>query len=359
MLRNGDFSACIFVDGVEVEYFNARVKYDDSEAGREVMHAYIIGEPGKVRPSPPRLSPPGPNPIAYKELYDHRGTNHSSGHIFVDGKDVASAIMRRGRGKPVSRSGAKVSANKLRPFKFAHLTTTSDDKIADKKKDKDKLKEMSTIRLAITYVELGGLVPFKSLEVEDWGPVHEEAKALGLTTRYDPKIDIPPSRAVASRPLNPEQDGPDVQFVFTYATKAHLMAADIIPNPNAPKLTKNTALRTIELDDEGNEVVAPSTPAPKRPRNNKRASSNSDDSGEQTTAALKRPRHLGSSPPSSVGDMQEQGGLSREDDEDLAIIQRHMDEYNLRNSHSDGSRDGDENDVEANMRVNDEESQDL
>ncbi|KAG8744139.1 hypothetical protein FRC10_010708 [Ceratobasidium sp. 414] len=344
MLRNGDFSACIFVDGVEVEYFNPRVKYDDSEAGREVMHAYIIGEPGKNFT------------VSWK---DHRGTNHSSGHIFVDGKDVASAIMRRGRGKPVSRSGAKVSANKLRPFKFAHLTLTSDDRIADKKKDKEKLKEMSTIRLAITYVELGGLVPFKSLQVEDWGPVHEEAKALGLTTRYDPKINIPPTRAVASRPLNPEQDGPDAQFVFTYATKAHLMAADIISNPNAPKIAKDTVLRTIVLNDEGNEETAPSTPAPNCPRNNKRASFDSDASEEQTTAALKRPRHLGSSPPSSAGDVQERRGLSREDDEDLAILQRHMDEYNLRNSNSDESREGDEHVVESSMRVNDEESQDL
>ncbi|KAG8733516.1 hypothetical protein FRC12_018868 [Ceratobasidium sp. 428] len=251
MLRNGDFSACIFVDGVEVEYFNPRIKLDNSEEGREVMHAYIIGEPGKNFT------------VSWK---DHRGIHNSSGHIFIDGKDVASAIMRRGRGKPVSRSGAKVMANKLRPFKFAHLTITSDDKIADKKKDKETLGEMSTIRLAITYVELGGIVPFKSLNVEDWGPVHEEAKALGLTTKYDPKIEIPQSRAVASRSLNPEQDGPDVQFVFTYATKAHLMAADIVPNPNAPKLPKDTVLRPIELDDEGKEV-APSTPAPKRPRN--------------------------------------------------------------------------------------------
>jgi hypothetical protein len=49
----------------------------------------------------------------------------------------------------------------------------ADDTVADKKKDKEELKEMSTIRLAITYVELGTAVPFKPLEVQDWGPVHE------------------------------------------------------------------------------------------------------------------------------------------------------------------------------------------
>lgn len=100
--------------------------------------------------------------------------------------------MRPGRGKPVSRSGAKVSANKLRPFKFAHLNVTcepvhprsslwsidltgsvADDKLADKRRDKERLREMSTIRLAITYVQLGDVVPFKAGEVYEWGHVHE------------------------------------------------------------------------------------------------------------------------------------------------------------------------------------------
>lgn len=49
----------------------------------------------------------------------------------------------------------------------------ADDTIADKDEDKVRLKEMSTIRITITYVELGTVVPFKSAEVQDWGPVHE------------------------------------------------------------------------------------------------------------------------------------------------------------------------------------------
>lgn len=48
MLQHNDFSACVFVDSKELEYFEPRVKFDDSEDGSEVMHAYIIGEPGKV-----------------------------------------------------------------------------------------------------------------------------------------------------------------------------------------------------------------------------------------------------------------------------------------------------------------------
>lgn len=385
MLRHNDFSAYVFVDGVEVEYFNPRIKLDDSEEGREVMHAYIIGEPGKNFT------------VSWK---DHRGIHASSGHIFIDGKDVASAIMRRGRARPVSRSGAKVSATKLRPFKFAHLDITSDDTIADKDEDKVRLKEMSTIRITITYVELGTVVPFKSAEVQDWGPVHEEAKALGLTTQYDPKIEIPASRAVASRPLNPDQDGPDAQFVFTYATRAHLMAADIISNPNAPSLPKLAKLANaknpIVLEDEdehedeaeretagGRESTGaggnPSTPVPprtssKRPRNNKRASSdaaNEDDEPEEGVS-LKRPKRdtlarqpspdeqrSSPDPPAPVDEQRSSPGgpAPEDDDDDIAELQRHMDEYNLK--HSQEGEDEDEDDVEATMRTTEEESQDL
>ncbi|KAG9125209.1 hypothetical protein FRC07_008552 [Ceratobasidium sp. 392] len=139
------------------------------------------------------------------------------------------------------------------------------------------------------------------------------------------------------------------------------MAAEIVPNPNAPKLPKDTVLRPIELDDEGNEEVTPVTPAPKRPRNNKRVGSDSDDNDELTTTTTKRPRHIGSSPPSSAVDPQERRALSQAD-EDLAMLQRQMDEYNLQNSRSDEegvSPGGDENDVEKAMTINDEESQDL
>lgn len=50
-----------------------------------------------------------------------------------------------------------------------------------------------------------------------------------------------------------------------------------------------------------------------------------------------------------------------EDDEDLAELQRHMDEYNLRNSQNEEEETGpeDENSVSRTLRINDEESQDL
>ncbi|CAE6443424.1 unnamed protein product [Rhizoctonia solani] len=347
---NSDFSACIFVDGVEVEYFEPKTKWDESEEGREVMHAYIVGEPGKNFT------------VSWK---DHRGTKASSGHIFVDGKDVASAIMRPGRSKPVSRSGAKVSADKLRPFKFANLNITSDDKLADKKKDKERLKEMSTIRLEITYVQVGPVVPFKSQEIHEWGHVHEQAKALGLMTEYDPKIAIPASRSVATRRLNPDQDGPDVQFIFTYATRAHLMAADIIPNPRAPKNPKPAKVQdllAIEDDDEptGERVSAPRSPSKRqRSKSNKRIGSEDED--EDRPEVTKRPKLNGAahtSSPNGASTPEPATPPARRDgtEDDLEELQRHLDQYNLQQSQED---DGDEGHVETVMRVNDEESQDL
>ncbi|CAE6427946.1 unnamed protein product [Rhizoctonia solani] len=348
MLRFKDFSACVFVDGVEVEYFEAKTKWDDSEEGREVMHAYIVGEPGKTFT------------VSWK---DHHGTKASSGHIFVDGKDVASAIMRVGRGKPVSRSGAKISADKLRPFKFANLNITSDDRLADKKKDKERLKEMSTIRLEITYVQVGPAVPFKKQEVHDWGHVHEEAKALGLMTEYAPKIAIPESRAVATRRLDPSQDGPDVQFIFTYATREHLMAADIIPNPRAPKVTKGANVQNalvIEESEDQSPDERVSVPRSLSKRNRGRSHTQTGSEDEDEPEITKRPKLNSAAPRSSTN------GASSPDlatppragtEDDLEELQYQLDKYNLQRSQED---DGDESHVETAMQVNeDDDSQDL
>ncbi|CAE7054953.1 unnamed protein product [Rhizoctonia solani] len=353
MLRFKDFSACVFVDGVEVEYFEPKTKWDDSEEGREVMHAYIIGEPGQHFV------------VSWR---DHRGSKASSGHIFIDGKDVASAIMRPGRGKPVSRAGAKISADKLRPFKFANLNITSDDRLADKKKDKVRLKEMSTIRLEITYVELGAIVPFKNQKVHEWGHVHEEAKSLGLMTEYDSKIAIPASRAVATRRLNPDQDGPDVQFIFTYATRAHLMAADIIPNPRAPKNPKGAKIQDpLLIEDEGGEngptserVSVPRSPSKRhRGKSNKRIGSDDEDEDEPEVA--KRPKLNGdartSSPNGASSPVLGTTPAPRDrTEDDLEELQRHLDKYNLQRSQED---EGEESHVETAMQVNEDESQDL
>lgn len=46
------------------------------------------------------------------------------GHVWIDGKDVSSAIIRPGNYGPVSRSGVKLKNGNLRPFTFAKLNLT-------------------------------------------------------------------------------------------------------------------------------------------------------------------------------------------------------------------------------------------
>lgn len=46
------------------------------------------------------------------------------GHVFVDGKDVSSGIIREGNFGPIKREGMKIKDGKLRPFTFAKLNLT-------------------------------------------------------------------------------------------------------------------------------------------------------------------------------------------------------------------------------------------
>ena len=78
--------------------------------------------------------PPGTrrfSPLTYKSKNfsvwwkdDSKARIATSGHVFVDGRDVASAIMRPGRSKPVERLGAKTSSKTIKPFKFSVLRVT-------------------------------------------------------------------------------------------------------------------------------------------------------------------------------------------------------------------------------------------
>ena len=46
------------------------------------------------------------------------------GHVWVDGQDVCSGIIRPGYYSPVTRNGVKLKDGRLRPFTFAKLNLT-------------------------------------------------------------------------------------------------------------------------------------------------------------------------------------------------------------------------------------------
>ncbi|CCO35310.1 hypothetical protein BN14_09427 [Rhizoctonia solani AG-1 IB] len=224
---------------------------------------------------------------------------------------------------------------------------------------------MSTIRLEITYVRVGPVVPFKKQEIHEWGYVHEETKALGLMTEYAPKITIPASRAVATSPLNPEQKGPDVQFIFTYATREHLMAADIIPNPRAPKITKGANVQNEwVIEDSEDESLDERVSVPrshsKRNRGKSNVQTDTEDEDEDEQEVTKRPKLNNAargSPRSGASSPERTTPPRAGTEDDLAELQDQLDKYNLQRSQED---DGDESHVETAMQVNeDDESQDL
>lgn len=141
---------------------------------------------------------------------DHREIA-SSGHIFIDGKDVASGVMRPRRTRHVERSAAKVSSSRARAFYFTTLELTGtvvvsancfdifrvpkckysrlflamnvkscrvDDELIAPLYDQ-RLKDAGSIRLEVTFVRLGAAVPIVPAEVESITIAHEKAKKAG------------------------------------------------------------------------------------------------------------------------------------------------------------------------------------
>lgn len=175
---------------------------------------------------------------------DNRSKAATSGHVFVDGIDVASAIMRAERcvqaGQAtraldfmadativlhcrvnhVERSGAKTSTSTVRPFVFGELQLTDDERIAPVRDP--SAADIGQIRLEITRVVLGAEVPFKAAVVDERGPVHERAKKAGAhVTRYGKaqRATKGKTASVSTAPYDVGRDKPWVTFVFRYRSR--------------------------------------------------------------------------------------------------------------------------------------------
>ncbi|KAF8591218.1 hypothetical protein K439DRAFT_1627287 [Ramaria rubella] len=193
----------------------------------------------------------------------------TSGHVFIDGHDVASAIMRPGRSKPVERMGAKTSARRLKPFRFSVLRLTDDDTIANQ--NDPGLKDMGTIKIEISRVKLGGEVPFKGYEAQEHGLVHEKAKKLGAhCIAYDPSKRTVASRTVAvtTAPYDINNPGPYVTFVFNYRSEDLLLADGIIDGNNNNKRKSpdddDEVIVISDSEDDNDKQAKSGEPAKKR-----------------------------------------------------------------------------------------------
>ncbi|KAG8856522.1 hypothetical protein FRC20_000467 [Serendipita sp. 405] len=154
----------------------------------------------------------------------------SSGHIFIDGRDVASGVMRPKRRRPVERSAAKTSSTTQRNFTFTRLDLTDDEQVAPL--DDDRLNEAGTIKLEVTYVYIGNNTPIISTEVENITVAHERARKAGaMVTTFAQPQRIQCGKAISTRPYYPEEPGPHVIFIFRYHEEEMLKAWGIIPSP--------------------------------------------------------------------------------------------------------------------------------
>lgn len=111
VLTHRDFKAWITCDGKVLEEVQVEVPKDTKSKERNTIACWIPSIAGK------KFS------VFWEDL---RGVHASCGHVFIDGADVASAIMREGRRTPVERSGVKVKSRKSKPFTFAELNLTGE-----------------------------------------------------------------------------------------------------------------------------------------------------------------------------------------------------------------------------------------
>ncbi|KAG8833904.1 hypothetical protein FRC17_009863 [Serendipita sp. 399] len=139
----------------------------------------------------------------------------SAGHIFIDGRDVASGVMRPKRKRFVERSAAKTSHTTQRNFTFTRLELTDDEQLAPL--HDDRLNEAGTIRLEVTYVHIGNATPVITTDVENITIAHEKDKKAGaMVTTFAQPQRMQRGKAISTRPFYADNPDPHVIFVFRY-----------------------------------------------------------------------------------------------------------------------------------------------
>ncbi|KIO34332.1 hypothetical protein M407DRAFT_240654 [Tulasnella calospora MUT 4182] len=240
-LSHRGFSALVLVDGVPAPVY--RPEYDSHTDNilqpiedKRIMTGWIASEEGKTFS------------VAFRNDDGEDSEHASSGHIFVDGQDAASAILRPGRIYPATRHGARLSDDEVRPWTFSKLELTDDDSVADP--GDPRAKDIGTIQVKIKYIKLGSAVPMKKTKLDDVGLVHEKAKKAGIhTTTYKTRQKLAKSRAVSNKPLYPNDEWEHhVVFTFRYRSREILMAEGIIPRP------EKTAEDTDPLGEQEKDI---------------------------------------------------------------------------------------------------------
>ncbi|KAF8322720.1 hypothetical protein DL93DRAFT_2162840 [Clavulina sp. PMI_390] len=233
MLELNDFRAWISSNGRRVEQFDIDYDYENN-----TVSCWIAG-------------------TILDEFTVHwrckNPENASSGHVWIDGKDVASAIIRPGNFSPVQRNGAKLKDGRMRPFTFAKLNLTDDDRMASP--HDPSLADIGSIEVRIAWVKLGpAKAAFEGYDAHSRGLVHEKSKKMGaIHTVYGKAVAVARTRATTTAPLDPDNPGPHAKFIFRYRTIEMLQAVGIAPRPTRKRAAP-------EEDDEEETMRSRSSP---------------------------------------------------------------------------------------------------
>ncbi|KAG8853904.1 hypothetical protein FRB96_007913 [Tulasnella sp. 330] len=247
------FSASILIDGVPApiyrpEYDTHNADFSEDLPKKRIRTCWIPSVEGK------NFS------VAFQNDEGEEAENASCAHIFVDGKDIASAIMRPARATPAVRDGAKLSPSVIKPFTFSKIQLTDDDTIADP--NDPRTQDIGTIRIEIKFIRLGKVVPIKACDPQNIGPIHEKAKKASIhTTTYKTTKRIKKGRSVSTAPLYPSDEWEHhVVFIFRYRCADFLMAEGIMPRPDVQMEQNNAdvvAGEEIPRDAAMNETQRP------------------------------------------------------------------------------------------------------
>lgn len=195
------FTAWIEIDGVPAPVYDAA-----TDAAGKSATGWIASEAGKSFT------------VCWRDISCAFDT---SGKVTVDGHKCGATLHRASAGqRTVHRGGLRVSKTSRRPFVFAPLTTTDDDRYLDA-----SLNGLGDVCLKIYHVDNIVRAPFKPGRAMDAPKVHERAKkAAGHHVQLGTLIRAHTQQRTQSKHVAKVAD-----FVFRYRPLARLQADGIAP----------------------------------------------------------------------------------------------------------------------------------
>ncbi|KAL1686362.1 hypothetical protein GGG16DRAFT_117968 [Schizophyllum commune] len=215
---------------IEVENQPATVYQPEINARKKTAEAWIASEMGK------RFR------LCWKDTLN---AYHTVGDVRVDGRYCGGTLHRTtgGAGTTIFKDGIRDSLASRRPFVFAQLEVTDDDRHLD-----DPLKGLGDIVLKVKEVTDIQPLPFQTTLTIETPKVHERAKKavaqhVGLGSARPTKA-YGRSKSKRIRTI--------ARFTFHYRPLARLQADDIAPPPERA-IRRAVAPAAAEIDDDEEE----------------------------------------------------------------------------------------------------------